>query len=58
MKVELKKDVIVDNKTKIYKNSQGIMVGAQWNDKKEEKYLIDFKEGRYIIDRKDLDFLK
>lgn len=55
MRAELRKDVKVDDKTKLFKSTKGTVVAITWNDKHVDRYHVEFKEGTYILDKKDID---
>lgn len=52
MRVSLKKDIIVDATTKLFKNSEGTLIAVSWSDKDTDKYLVEIKGRRYLIDKK------
>lgn len=57
MKICLKKNIKV-GKIDLFKHEEGTLVGCQWDDKGDEKYIVDIpKKGRYTIDRSDCDVL-
>jgi|TARA_R110000868_G_scaffold266825_1_gene526134 hypothetical protein len=55
MKVTLKKDVTVDNTTKLYKNTEGIVIAVNWGDGGDDRYYVEIKGKRYMINKKDID---
>lgn len=57
MKIELRKDLRVKDLT-IPKTTVGVLVAITWSDSNNEKYLVDFKQGRFEVDSKEADILK
>ena len=51
MRVSLKKDVKLDEKTLLHKNTQGTLIAVKWADTGGDKYYIQIKDNRYTIDK-------
>lgn len=55
MRVELRRDVKIDNKTKLFKTTKGLLVGVNWGDGENDKYIVEIDGNIYKIDKKDAD---
>lgn len=55
MKVELNKNIKIDDKTLLHKNTQAYVIGISWGENYGEKYMIVIQNKRYTIDKKDAD---
>ena len=58
MKIMLRKSVKISEKLTLPKTTVGHVVGIFWSDNSSsEKYLVDFSEGRFEIDKSDVDWI-
>lgn len=56
MKVQLKKDVKINESTKLHKATEGVLIGISWGDNYSgDMYHIEIKDKRYVVDKRDCD---
>ena len=55
MRITIKKDVKINSSTVLYKNTEATLVGVTWTDTEPDKYLIQIKDVRYLIDKSSAD---
>jgi hypothetical protein len=55
MRVTIKKDINVDDKTKLFKNTEGILIGVSWKEEGDDMYYVQVKDKRYTVDKKYCD---
>ena len=53
MKIILNKNVKVDEKTLLHKNTEAYVIGISWGENYTDKYMIVIQNKRYTIDKKD-----
>ena len=55
MKATFRKDIKLNNTTKLYKNTDCIVVGVTWTEKRQDSYYVKVNGETYLVDKKDLD---
>jgi len=55
MRITIKKDIKINSSTILYKNTEATLVAVTWTDTDSDKYLIQIKDVRYLIDKSNAD---
>lgn len=55
MKVQLRKNVKTDSGETLSKSTEGVLIAVSWSDTYSERYYVEIKGKRYMIDKPDAD---